>query len=295
MLVIGAVLVVRDADALGTAVTRIGLWPIVVSGVLCTAGTVVVGRVWLALARGLGYDAPTLQSQSAFFVSQLGKYVPGSVWPVLVQMEHGRRWGTPRRTMLAANVMMLALVTATGLVVGVVLLPWSSADGLSRYWWTVLLLVPLLACLHPRFVPAVLDRALAVVGREPLGARVPARATVSAGAWCVVLWVLMGAHLLVLTTSLGASGWTAAAAAVGGMGLGWAAGLVFIPAPAGAGVREVILVATFAPEIGASPALTVALTSRVLLLLADVLLAGAGAAAGHLLRERGSRTAGSRT
>jgi hypothetical protein len=62
------------------------------------------------------------------------------------------------------------------------------------------------------------------------------------------------------------------------MALAWAVGLIFIPAPAGAGVREAVLVATFAPQIGTPEALAVALASRVLLLLADVALAGVGAA-----------------
>ena len=69
------------------------------------------------------------------------------------------------------------------------------------------------------------------------------------------------------------------AAAIGGMALAWAVGLIFIPAPAGAGVREAVLVATFAPQIGGPEALVVALASRVLLLLADVALAGLGALA----------------
>jgi glycosyltransferase 2 family protein len=63
------------------------------------------------------------------------------------------------------------------------------------------------------------------------------------------------------------------------MGLAWAAGLIFIPAPAGAGVRDAVLVATFAPLIGTTAAFAVALASRVLLLVADVVLALAGAVA----------------
>ena len=61
------------------------------------------------------------------------------------------------------------------------------------------------------------------------------------------------------------------------MALAWAVGLIVIPAPAGAGVREAVLIATFAPQIGAPAALAVALASRVLLVLADVALAGLGA------------------
>jgi uncharacterized membrane protein YbhN (UPF0104 family) len=60
------------------------------------------------------------------------------------------------------------------------------------------------------------------------------------------------------------------------MGLAFAAGLIFIPAPAGAGVRDAILVATLSDQIGAADALAVAVASRAILLAVDAVLAGAG-------------------
>ena len=130
-----------------------------------------------------------------FFVSQLGKYLPGSVWPVLAQMEFGRRWGAPRRTMLAANVLLLAMVTATGLVVGCR----AAAVVEQRRLREVLVdaaaaLFPLLVALHPRTIPAVIDWTLARVGREPLGVRVTGRSMLVATLWGFATWVLMGLH-----------------------------------------------------------------------------------------------------
>lgn len=278
VLAVGAVLVVRSAGDLRTTVADVGVAAILMSGALAVLGTVLISRVWFTLLRGLAVDVPAVEATRVFFVSQLGKYIPGSVWPIMAQMEFGRRWGTSRRTMLAANILMLTLLTATGLMVGAVLLPWSSSAGLSRYWWTLLLLPLLLVCLHPRAIPGALDLALGLVGREPLGLRTTGRSMVLATSWSFGVWAVMGLHLLVMTRAAGATGLTGVAAAVGGMGAAWAAGLIFIPAPAGVGVRDAILVATFAPQIGAAPALAVSLASRLLLLLADVVLAGVGAA-----------------
>ena len=50
-------------------------------------------------------------------------------------------------------------------------------------------------------------------------------------------------------------------------------GWPFIPAPAGAGVREGVLVLTLGPVVGGGAAVTVALASRVLLVLTDIALA----------------------
>jgi hypothetical protein len=184
--------------------------------------------------------------------------------------------------MLTANALMIALLTATGLATGAALLPWSSEDGLGQYWWTLLFLPPLLVLLHPRTIPALLDWLFQRLGRKPLNVRATTRSMLVATALGFAVWLVMGLHVMTLVSALGPSGVVVACAAVGGMGLAWAAGLIFIPAPAGAGIRDAVLVATFAPLVGSTSAFAVALASRLLLLVVDVVLALAGAVAfGH--------------
>jgi hypothetical protein len=179
--------------------------------------------------------------------------------------------------MLVTNILMMTIVTVTGLTAGAVFLPWASPAGLHDRWWLFLLIVPLLACLHPRAVPAMLDVGLRLIRRPALNLRVSTPRIVAATAWGPATWLLLGVHIAVISRALGASGLSSFAAAIGGIGLAFAAGLIFIPAPAGAGVREVILVAALTHQIGASNALAVALASRVLLVGADVFLAASAA------------------
>jgi hypothetical protein len=280
-------LIARSATDLRAAVSDLGVKAVVLAGVLALAGTLLISEVWLVLLRGLGVTAPRTEAARVFFVSQLGKYVPGSVWPVVAQMEFGQRWNAPRRTMLTANALMIALLTATGLVTGAALLPWFAEGGLGQYWWTLLLLPPLLVLLHPRTIPAVLDWLFRRLGRKPLDDRASTGSMLVATALGFAVWLVMGLHVLTLVSALGPSGPVVAGAAIGGMGLAWAAGLIFIPAPAGAGVRDAVIVATLAPLIGTTSAFAVALASRVLLLVADVVLALAGAVAfGHWRKPR---------
>ena len=272
----GAWLVGSRSGDIVAAVERLSLGRFVLSGLLAVAGTVLVQLVWLALLRDLGARPGAGQAASVFFVSQLGKYLPGSVWSVVAQMEFGRRWGAPRAVMFAANVLLLGAVTATGIAVGAALLPWTSSGGLQEDWWLLLLLIPLLAGLHPRSVPALLDLLLRRLGREPVGARLSVRGLAAAAGWSLATWVALGLHLAVLLGAYADLGPREVAACVGGIGLAWAAGIAFVPAPAGAGVRDSVIVLTLAPIVGTSPALTIALASRLLLLVADVGLAALG-------------------
>jgi glycosyltransferase 2 family protein len=87
----GIWLVARSADDLQAATADLGPGAVIAAGVLGLVGTLLIGEVWLALLRGLGVTAPRLEAARVFFVSQLGKYVPGAVWPAVAQMEFGRR------------------------------------------------------------------------------------------------------------------------------------------------------------------------------------------------------------
>ena len=59
-------------------------------------------RQWQSLLAGLGSPLRTTTAGRIFFIGQLGKYIPGSVWPVLTQMELGARAKVPRRAVGAA-------------------------------------------------------------------------------------------------------------------------------------------------------------------------------------------------
>jgi uncharacterized membrane protein YbhN (UPF0104 family) len=61
---------------------------------------------------------------------------------------------------------------------------------------------------------------------------------------------------------------------IGAFAVSWIAGFVFVLAPAGAGVREAIMVALLGTTMSPATALTVALISRFMLTLGDVILGG---------------------
>jgi uncharacterized membrane protein YbhN (UPF0104 family) len=268
-----AYLLVRQGDGVITAARRLSPCRVALSALVALVATMCLQRLWRALLGGLGVDVDRSDAAAVFYVSQLGKYVPGSVWPVLAQVELGARWGAPRRVMLGAGLLLIGVVTTTGIAAGALLLPWSSPDGLRRYGWVVVLLPALAVMLHPRVLMSLIDRVSRRTGNDATAIRMSWSALLRACLWSALMWSLLGAHLLVLMTAYGPVGPLDVAAAVGGMGLAWAVGLAFVPAPAGAGVREGVLLLTLTPSVGPGAALAVALASRGLLVLVDVTLA----------------------
>jgi uncharacterized membrane protein YbhN (UPF0104 family) len=90
----------------------------------------------------------------------------------------------------------------------------------------------------------------------------------------VASWLGFGLQVGVLTASIGHRGASVYVVSIGAMALAVPLGILFIPAPAGAGVRDVVLVFVLKAVLTSGQALAVVVVSRVLLICCDLILAG---------------------
>jgi glycosyltransferase 2 family protein len=279
----------RDRHTFIDTIRHIGPEAVVVSALCGLAGVSCAYPTWKEVLTGLGVEIPWGPGGRVFFTSQLGKYVPGSVWPAVMQMEAGRARGANRRTMLGANLTAIVLSCSSGLIVAAVLLPLYDASALAHYWWGLLALPVLLVMLHPRALPALMDRVFLLLRRPPLGERLDARHEARAFAWSLLMWLGLGLHLAILAAA--ATHWSASIVllCIGGMALAVPLGILFIPAPAGVGVRDVILVLVLGSVMGSSQALAVVVASRAILIACDLT---AAALAVFALRRRARSVSG---
>ena len=278
----------KDRHQVADTLSRLGAWATVLSifwGLLAVFTTCLM---WQQLLAGLGAPAPFAESARVFFISQLGKYLPGSVWPVLAQMEYGHRTNTGRKTMLAANALTVALNLAVGLIIAAGLLPFASSDALHRYWPAFACLPLLLALLHPKAVPGLLNLVFSRLGRARMESQLSWPTIFRATGWAILSWAFFGLHLLALVNGVGIHGWHVFAAATGGFALAACAGILFIPAPAGAGIRDAVLIASLAALTDSGTALAIGLVSRVLLIVVDLLLAAGFGLTGRRGRQFGA-------
>lgn len=235
-------------------------------------------QVWRSLLTAAGSRVPVAPASRIFFVGQVGKYLPGAVWPVLAQMELGQAQRIPRRRSATVAIVTMLVSLAAGLLTAAV----AAVAGLTGsvtggYGWAFLAVPVLLVALHPRVLNPVIDRLLRLAHRPPQEKPLTARAIGAATLWSVGYWALNGVAVWVLTARLGASDGRAFLLATGGFAFAWCAGFLVVLAPAGAGVREVVLVASLSPVLSVGKATAVALASRLLSTVGDLLTAGLAA------------------
>ena len=234
----------------------------------------------VAVPRALRRTPSFRQVLSWYFAGELGKYLPGSIWPVVGRGELAVRGGVRRAvgyatTLLAYGVMCVAAAAVCG-----VLAPSLAADGHGLGWTaSLLLVVPLgVVIVHPAVFGRILGLARRVTGGRVDLDPPPWGRMLELIAICAPTWVLTGAASVLVAAALDAHPEPArvAFAAV----LAWVVGFLAVPVPAGAGVRELVFVGVCGLALG--PAAAVAAITRLLFIVIDA----AGGVAGLLYLRR---------
>ena len=237
--------------------------------------------VWRTLMTEMGQPLPLPAASRIFYLSQLGKYVPGSAWSILMQIQLSREHGVARRTNVTVGLLAIAVSTTTGIALAAALLPLANGAALRHYWWSLLALPVLLTALHPRVLAFGLNRLLRLLGRAPL-TRTPSWAGLGrVAALQAGVWLCLGLQAWLLLLGSGEAVGPALAAAVGGYALAHSLGQLALGLPAGAGVREAVLALALSTVVPAPVALVVALLARAVLTVVDLTMAGAQVALGR--------------
>ncbi len=270
--------IVRDRSQIADALSSANPAWLVVGSITGLVAMTLIGANWLLILRRAGALAPWRRGMSWFFVGQLGKYVPGGIWPVVGQAELAHRGGTPRGVAYSSTAMSMVatflgaatVAAATGLI--------APSDGRLLPAVLVVALIAGLACLMLPVMRSALDRLAHRVTRREL--RLPG------ARWFTLLilryapvWVSFAGMNLFAVVALGVD-------LDGGLVIeliyvtciSWMAGFVIIGVPGGIGVRETVFISMTTATLGAGVAVSAAVLSRVVSIAVDLGAAAVSAA-----------------
>jgi len=257
--------------------------------VACIVALLVNAQSWRAVMRSVGLTAGMRDSMRVFLLSQVGKYIPGAVWPVLAQAEFARDHGLSRARAMTGSIVAMVVGVVTAAVVGSLGLVFSVPGAVAQYWW-VLVVAGALACmLLPPVLHRVVRLAFRLTRRTEQPARIGSWPLLASAAWSLLMWLLLGLQAWLLLHRAAPS--VDLLLATGAFAFAWLVGFLVIVAPAGVGAREAALVLALATVAGPAEALSMALVSRVLMTIADSVGLGIGLALGGIPR-RAPRSTG---
>ncbi|MEQ4724785.1 lysylphosphatidylglycerol synthase domain-containing protein [Nonomuraea sp. B19D2] len=262
----------RVRYGLGDSLSSVG-W----SAVGLAAGFTVVGTFpgffgWRLLVTGTGIRLTVSDAAWVFFLSGVTRYLPGAIWPPIVQAALARRVGAPAAGLMAAGLITLVLTALSGSIVGLLAVPHLAAD--DPIWWLSLPLVLSAAgavMLAPRLFRRLLGLGQRILRRGDHEIALPTgKTSIGVIALNVLGWCCNGTHAAILAVALGAPPASAMTLGIGGFVLSAVAGALS-QAPAGLGVREVVLGLTLGALVSGPDLVTLLLLSRLLTTLGHVI------------------------
>jgi hypothetical protein len=231
---------------------------------------------WRAVVNTLGEPVGGLRGGQIYLVGQLGKYLPGSVWAYLLQMELGRAAGVARARVFTASLVQLGVSMVTALALGVAALPLMLRHLPGAAWLFALL--PLgVVLLHPKVLTRGTCLVLRLLRRPPLEQPLTWRTVGLVVACSVATYGLYGLHLWLLAGSAGAVGVGGILLCTGAIAVGLNAGLLLFVLPSGAGLRDLVVAAALATTVGPVRAAAFAVVSRLMFTAGDLITAAAAA------------------
>jgi uncharacterized membrane protein YbhN (UPF0104 family) len=257
----------RDWDEVSDSLSEARAGWLVVAALTATAGMTAIAVPWRRVLRMLGGDLPWPEVIARYYAGEIGKYLPGGLWPVVGRGELATRAGVPRAAAYSSVALSLAVLYLAAMFLVLAGVPFMVAGGGSLQYLWVLAVLPLgLAGLHH----AVLERVRVTASRlakRPIEVTIPPwRDSLALLVQYVPAWLFIGTTTWLVARALGQDvGWLdIAPAAI----LSWVVGFVLIPVPGGVGVREAAFLAA-ATSLDAGVGAAVALVARVLFVMVD--------------------------
>ena len=222
---------------------------IVLLSLLYGLSNVLLALTWWQLLGFFGFRCCPLQATRIYGVSQLAKYVPGNIFQLAGRQALGMGQGMPAGPLAKSMLLELILIAVAGLLFGYLVLPvyLPVLSGIETVGLLLVTAAVLTMTLFRQWARSVAWGFLALM--LFLG--------VSALVFVVLLELLDG-----LTVS-----WLVV---MGAFVLAWLAGFVTPGAPAGVGIRELVLLVLLEGQVQPGPLLLAVLLGRLVTVLGDV-------------------------
>lgn len=240
--------------------------------VLVTYGLLIEG--WRRVLVAWDSHLPLSDAARIWFLSNLGKYVPGNIWSLTAMGVMARRKGLSALAAAGSSVIMqtVSLATGTGIVMvtGAKLLGQPLLVGAAVAGLVVLLL------LAPRFLPSLANWVGSLIGRAIVPPSIPATSIWTAAVASSLSWLFYGLAFRLFVQGLLGNAPGEVSSYIAAYTAAYILGFISPIAPAGLGVRELTL-AAFMTQLGLASeadAALVAIAARLWLTIVEVVPSG---------------------
>ncbi|MGB9629470.1 MAG: lysylphosphatidylglycerol synthase transmembrane domain-containing protein [Thermodesulfobacteriota bacterium] len=234
--------------------------------------------VWYLLTVKLGIHLSPSETLTAWFYSQMGKYLPGKVWLIVGRFYFYTSRGKSKKAIsLALYFETMTLLIAGGLLFVISLFFFKEMGQLysARSWgWVLFLFLLVLLSLHPKMLQKILNWILLRLNQEPISLSISYSDILWVLGLSILSWVIGGVGFYLFVDSILPSSFGNFLFLTGALAISHILGLFAIIVPGGLGVREGVLVYLLSWIMPNSVAVILSVLTRLWMTLIEIGLIG---------------------
>jgi len=233
--------------------------------------------IWKKLLNKLGSKLSYKKCFKVWFMSLLGKYLPGRVWASLGRIYLAQAEGVPKRTSFTSLVYEYSLSSMSAFIFGVVLLLIYMGKGQISAFMPFLYFMPFVFfILHPKIFSGIANFILNKLKKEPINLDFTYLEIFGFMGLYLVNWLVMALAFYYFVNSIYPVELSVYPVLAGMLALSILAGFLCFFVPAGLGVREGVLTGLLSIYLPLEIAIVIAIGSRIWITLGE--LTGVGLA-----------------
>jgi hypothetical protein len=225
-----------------------------------------LGRAWLwhFLTTRYRIDIPLRRSMGAWFLSQLGKYIPGKVFMYAGRLYYYAREGRSKTLFSLCFVVETMATILSSTMIVLVALAEVGLPQLQPYEPVLMIaLVGLVVALHPAVLRRLASWGLRMLGRSSIDFVPRGRDTVLFVLLYSVNWLVFGVAFFLFINSIYRIGTEHILYLAGAFSAASLIGMFSVFVPSGLGVREGVLILMLAPIVSVEAAIVISFASRL--------------------------------
>lgn len=216
--------------------------------------------VWALIIRGFGYRIRLGPAFKISYIANLGRYLPGKIWPVFGMLYYARRIGLAEQAAVASWALAQLFAIPAALLVatlcflidpGLFSTELQEQLGGSAYVAALLFIgISLFMVFWPNHTLSLFNRVLLLFKRQPVTFRLSVGLALSIYLGYALAWCLFGVSFWLFISATAPEASVPLPAAMGSFLLAYQIGYLTLLTPGGLGVREWVLTSMLSKYLG---------------------------------------------
>ena len=247
---------------------------LIISFVLLGLSHILASIGWNLILKLLKSNIPQKSASGIYFISQLGRYIPGKIWYILGRVGMTRKYNIPKRIIILSGFLELVLVMASASIIFLLaLIFFPIIPEIQTYLpYLAILIVLILIGIHP----ISLNLILKILKKTEIKIKLSYIKILLTLLFFILVWAIKGIAFYYLISSITLLDISNLFWVISVFSISWVIGYLILITPGGIGAREGLIVYLLTPLFPLPITVAISLLTRIWMIITEFILSIAG-------------------